>query len=614
MFWSVSAAPMTTLALLGLFLVFTRSTATMDEENNIQMIEHHIIGVSGMKETKQMAFIHIPYPSYCDSADKYRSIDGSCNNLLKLQWGMLGRPFRRFLPQSYDDGVSKPRFFQRDGRILPSARLVSTNCHSEGNEGELRDHNLSLLFMQWGQFVDHDITATAEEEEVEDCCEGLLPDGKHNHYHTGGPCFPIPIPKTDPHFKRKCMDFLRSMPDEKGHKSHREQMNMITAYMDASQIYGSSVKEMNDLRTFNLGLLRTSASNQLPRGKNIHRPCKNETEAPNCLTSGDVRVNEVPGLTGLHTLFHKLHNRIVRILKRLNQHWNDEHLFQEARKINGAILQHITYKHWLPIVLGPGGMRQSRISWRYRYQPTLRAEVFNSFATAAFRFGHSLVPREFKTSVSDHTLVDTMFFRPYFLKVNNSRGLYSIMDGMVSRPCSRPDRFLTTGLTNHLYETIVPPMDLAARNVQRGRDHGLPPYSQYRRLLRRGSPRVQLSRKCLETYNNNYDEVDLFVGGLTEKPYNGGVVGPTFGFIIGQQFYNLKNGDRFWYENKNYRTRLTAEQLRYIKRMTLSRVMCDVLDLEAIQQNAFRMVSKSNPKVRCSDSSIPYLDLSAWKD
>lgn len=63
-------------------------------------------------------------------------------------------------------------------------------------------------------------------------------------------------------------------------------------------------------------------------------------------------MNEQIGLTAMHTIWLREHNRIASELKDLNPHWDGETLYQEARKIVGAEMQHITYAHWLPNILG----------------------------------------------------------------------------------------------------------------------------------------------------------------------------------------------------------------------------------------------------------------------
>lgn len=55
-------------------------------------------------------------------------------------------------------------------------------------------------------------------------------------------------------------------------------------------------------------------------------------------------------LMAMHTIWVREHNRIARFLHLLNPHWGDERLYQEARKIVGAEIQHITYNEWLAVI------------------------------------------------------------------------------------------------------------------------------------------------------------------------------------------------------------------------------------------------------------------------
>ncbi len=65
-----------------------------------------------------------------------------------------------------------------------------------------------------------------------------------------------------------------------------------------------------------------------------------------------MRANEQLNLIVMHTVWMREHNRIARKLQKLNRGWDDERLFQEARRITNAEYQHIVYKEWLPLVLG----------------------------------------------------------------------------------------------------------------------------------------------------------------------------------------------------------------------------------------------------------------------
>lgn len=68
--------------------------------------------------------------------------------------------------------------------------------------------------------------------------------------------------------------------------------------------------------------------------------------------TGDPRVNEQFGLTAMHTIWMREHNRISSALIDLNKHWTDARAYEEARKIVGAQVQHITYNEYLPLLLG----------------------------------------------------------------------------------------------------------------------------------------------------------------------------------------------------------------------------------------------------------------------
>lgn len=114
------------------------------------------------------------------------------------------------------------------------------------------------------------------------------------------------------------------------------------------------------------------------------------------LLTGDPRVNQQPALISLQTIWHREHNRIAKKLKTVNPEWNDETLFQESRKIVGAMIQHITYHSYLQEILGNDIMNKFDLKPKTSeyftgYNANFKAMIRNVFSTAAFRFGHSMI-------------------------------------------------------------------------------------------------------------------------------------------------------------------------------------------------------------------------------
>lgn len=574
--------------------------------------------------------------------NKYRSIDGSCNNLRHPTWGSSYTGFRRVLQPIYENGFSSPIGWEK-GRLYygypkPSARLISTTLIA--THKVTSDNGITHMVMQWGQFLDHDLdhalpAVSSESWDGIDCKKSC---------DNAAPCFPMDVPRNDPRVNnRRCIDFIRTSAVCGsgatsilwGSFTPREQLNQLTSYMDASQVYGYDDALARDLRdlTTDHGLLREGPiipghKPLLPYASGQFVDCRrNPIESTiNCFVAGDIRANEQVGLLAMHTIWLREHNRIARSLRDMNPQWNGEKLYQEARKIVGAEMQHITYQQWIPHVFD--GTAEELLGSYRGYDSNLDASVSNVFATAALRFGHTLIqPRlerfneSFQSIPQGPLKLRDAFFSPW--RLVEEGGVDPLMRGMFATAAKLklPEENLNTELTEQLFRTAhAVALDLAAMNIQRGRDHALPGYLEWRRFCNMshvetfedlvGEIRSAKVRQKLRELYGHPGNIDVWVGGVLEDQLPNAKVGPLFKCLLLEQFRRTRNGDRFWYENP---TVFKPEQLAQIKQTSLARILCDNGDnINRIQPNVFLLPEGDNKFVTCDE--IPYIDLRVWSE
>jgi len=220
--------------------------------------------------------------------------------------------------------------------------------------------------------------------------------------------------------------------------------------------------------------------------------------------------------------------------------------------------------------------------------------------------------------LSDHFFNPDLLYQPGMLD--------EIMRGLTTVSIETFDQFMTEEVTNHLFEERkkrFSGLDLAALNIQRGRDHGLQPYNEYRVLCNLTRARKfddlnrEVAKPIIERLKRTYahvDDIDLFTGGLIETPLHGGLLGPTFGCIMGIQFRNFRKCDRFWYENADPLVRFTDSQLTEVRKVTLSKLLCDNCEsVDSEQRSAFDLPDPFlNPRVSCGE--LPSINLELWKE
>jgi len=551
-------------------------------------------------------------------------------------WGSVSIKMRRLLHPnslSYTDSLSTRTTLLSStsncpsgSGILPNARLVSHVFHTDDPNAE--DNLATHMVTQMGQFLDHDITLTPEDHE-ENCCGSSISAPEGN-------CFPIEIPSDDSFYSahnQNCLEFTRSTAyceaEEAANGIVREQLNAITAFVDASNVYSSTDGDSgDDDQQESWDLRRRDGSGKLKVGANNLLPKFDAGVA----IAGDVRAREMPGLATMHTLFLREHNRLCDILEQDSRTsgWGDEAYYQNARRILVAEWQNVIYGEYLPVVLGSEAMRDNGLELYKdsKYDNDEDPSITNSFATAAYRFGHSMIQGiiEMCSTTSAAVIRSYPLSENYFnlenYEYDNGSGMEQILMGLITQKAQKNDKFVSTETTDKLFAAPTQAFgtDLVARNIQRGRDHSLPGYVEFWKEFgrQRGDPRdincwsdkpkaiSQANWDLLKTLYEHPRQIDLFVGGMAEEPASSGsageagLTGPTFNKIKALQFKALKNGDRYFFTHDNEAGSFSRNGQDTILGRKLADIICDNTSIEKVPTNVFKVVDGSNPYKLCT--------------
>jgi hypothetical protein len=511
---------------------------------------------------------------------EFRPIDGWGNNPSHPDWGTAGRPFYRLVENAYADGTGSPAGQQR-----PGARAIS-NAVSAQPGPKINSRSASDFLWQWGQFLDHDIDETPTITPAE--------------------AFNIPVPPGDPWFDPSgtgSMEIPLNRSLYTVQEGVRQQINAITSYIDASNVYGSDETRALALRRLDgSGKLKTTPSDHgdlLPY--NLAGLPNAPSPSPIFFLAGDVRANEQIGLTAMHTLFVREHNYWAdRFDERLPGMTGDQ-LYHLARMMVAAEMQAITYREFLPLLLGPGALPSYE-----GYNPEVCADISNVFAAAAYRLGHSLLSPTLlridaggNESAAGHIALSAAFFRPSEIEIH---GIDGILRGLAAQKCQELDNFLIDDVRNFLFG---PPgaggFDLAALNMQRGRDHGIPGYIDVCEAIGQQPaasfdeihPDPKVWKKLASVYGH-VDEVDCWIGGLCEPHARGAMVGPMIREVLVDQFTRLRDGDRFFYEHH-----LSPSLVNLVEHQTLARIIIRNTGIDnELAHNVFLVSKQAGPPKR----------------
>jgi peroxidase len=520
-------------------------------------------------------------------------IDGSNHNLLDPTANQAGTALKRYLPNDFPDGIgsscldplTNPDLDAREcvasGTTRPrSEREISNRVFAQAADpvpNPLRTNNLLWVF---GQFLDHDLGITVEAEPLES--------------------IDLPVPPDDPFFDPALRPNIVIARQEHvgGVTMERLSLNRQTGWIDASQVYGygqdlpgpaRTASTPDVLRELSGGrMLVEAGTGLLPRVASPLSPPFPDT----VFLCGDFfpRCNETPGLTMIHTLFVREHNRRVAELAAGHPTWTDEELFQAGRRWVMSLMQAITKNEFVPAITGKPPLKYGG------HEPATNGRLAMEFAHALYRVGHTFLPRVMRQGDGrpDLDLGGSLFQAAAILQ--SSADIDALVRGFLGQAHEKVDCQVSDGVRNTLVVdepgTAGTLFDLPAINIARGREIGLPSYNDTREgfgLSRVASWSQAFDADATARLSSIYagpEDVDLFAGGICERRAAHGHTGPLVAAVIHRQLRELMEADRFWYENTG-----DKKWIKEVERYTLAELIRNNtgLDRNGVPNDAFKV-------------------------
>ena len=555
-------------------------------------------------------------PIVCgEEAHRYRTVAGTCDDLSHPKMGSCEARFGRNMPLGETWPEKEPSLLE------PSPRLISRRLMTRHEF--IPATTLNLLAAAWIQFMTHDWFN-----------HGTNPEDRPIEIGLDGP--------NDPWPQKPKMRIRRTRPDPTRDATHPENAkypptyrNKISHWWDASSIYGCDDDTCKKVRSFQGGKLKVDERNRLPVDAKTGREISGFTD------------NWWVGLALLHTLFTLEHNAICRRLAADHPDWNDEQLYQLARLINSALMAKIHTVEWTPGILAHPALQVGMAAnwwgllgrrFKKRFGRLGTSDLFSGIPgsstahhgapyslteefTSVYRL-HPLIPDELiissmraGTRPRSVPITDTLFEKSDDV-INDTM---SVIDMLYSFGTSHPGAITLHNFPRFMQDLKVPAIDgertddridLAAVDIMRDRERGVPRYNRFRRLIHK-PPAKDFSditsnktwQQELRDVYGDVERVDLLVGMLAEDlPEGFGFSDTAFRIFILMATRRLKS-DRFFTSDFNAKT-YTKAGLEWIEDSSMGTVILrhypELAPALAGAKNAFapwRKVAVESPRL-----------------